>query len=364
MRILVLNWRDIKNPEAGGAEVHLQEIFKRIVKKGHEVLLISSKFDGCENSETIDGIDIVRIGNKFNFNFIVPFYYLRKLRNEKFDIVIDDISKIPLCTPLYIKKPLIAIIHHVHGRTLFKELSFFMASYIWILERFLIPFYKKKTIISVSESTKKEILNMGIPDKNAIVIHNGNHNYPSVKIEKSKYPMIIYVGRVKAYKQLDHLIKAFKIVRNNIENSKLVIAGRGEKNLLKNVALDYCIDSSVVFYDEISDEEKMKLLSEAWIFVAPSMKEGWGITVIEANSCGTPTIGYNVPGLRDSIKHGYNGLLVQKGDIESLANTIIDTIQNHELRRKLSINAVKWSENFSWDNSVDEFEKIIERDKI
>lgn len=173
MRILVFNWRDIKNLEAGGAEVHLQEIFKRIVKKGHEVILISSKFKGCRDSEIIDGIKVIRIGNKFIFNLAAAFYYLTKLRKEKFDIVVDDISKIPLGTPLYIKKPLVAIIHHVHGKTLFKELPFFVACCIWLLERLLIPLYKTKKIVPVSESTKRELVRMGIAAKNITVIPNG-----------------------------------------------------------------------------------------------------------------------------------------------------------------------------------------------
>lgn len=360
MNILVLNWRDIKNPDAGGAEVHLQEIFKRIVKKGHKIVLISSKFNGCKDTEIIDGINIVRIGNKFNFNFIIAFYYLAKLRNEKFDIVIDDISKIPLCAHIYVKKPLMVIIHHVHGETLFRELPFIMASYVWILERLLIPFYKRQKIISVSESTKTEISKMGILEKNVVVIHNGNHNRPTIKIEKYKDPLIVYVGRIKAYKQLDHLIKAFRIVRNEIENSRLIIAGRGDKSLLKNIALSSGLDSSVIFYDEISDEEKLKLLSEAWVFVTPSMKEGWGITVIEANSCGTPVIGYDVNGLRDSIKNNETGLLVKPGDIEKLAESIIRIIEDKDFRMKLNKNALKWSNNFDWNKSAEEFEKIME----
>ncbi|MDO9395720.1 MAG: glycosyltransferase family 4 protein, partial [Herbiconiux sp.] len=232
MRILIFNWRDIKNPEAGGAEVHLHEIFKRIAGKGNEVVLISSKFNGCEDSEIIDGIKVIRIGNKFNFNFAAAFYYLTKLRKESFDIVVDDISKIPLCSPLYIKKPLIAIVHHIHGRTLFRELPFFMASYVWLSEKILIPFYKTKKIVSVSESTKKELVEMGIAAKNIAVIHNGIMNHETMNYTKSKYPLVVYVGRIKAYKQLDQLIKAFKIVKGKVENSKLIIAGKGDQKPL------------------------------------------------------------------------------------------------------------------------------------
>ncbi len=366
MKILILNWRDIKNPEAGGAEVHLHEIFKRIINKGHEILLISSKFDGCKDFEVIDNILIKRIGNKFNFNLIVPYYYLTKLKNEKFDLVIDDISKIPLCTPIYINKPLVGIVHHIHGHTLFKELPFIMAIYVWLLEFLLIPLYKNKKLISVSNSTKQELIKMGIPDKNIDVIHNG-YDYNGYVIgndSKAKIPLIIYLGRIKAYKQLDHLIMAFKMVRNRIKNCKLKIAGKGEKkekDYLKEIASNLNLDSSIEFYDDISEDEKFKLLREAWLFISPSMKEGWGITVIEANSCGTPAIGYDVPGLRDSIKHGYNGLLVEEGNIKGLADTIIKAIDNKELRKTLSINAIEWSDNFSWDKSADEFDKILRK---
>lgn len=361
MKILIINWRDIKNPEAGGAEVHLHEIFKRIVKRGHEVVLISSKFDNCIEYEVIDGIKVFRMGGKHNFNFIVPFYYMTKFRKKDFDIVIDDISKIPLCTPLYIKKPMIGIIHHIHGHTLFKELPFIAAGYVWLSERLLIPLYKQKKMISVSDSTKEELIEMGIPEKNITVIYNGydcNGSVPVVN-RKSNIPMITYVGRVKAYKQLDHLIRAFKIVRNNIKNCKLIIAGKGEKAYLKNIALKLNLNSSVEFHDEVSEEEKFKLLHEAWIFASPSMKEGWGITVIEANACGTLAIGYNVPGLRDSIIDGYNGLLVEAGNIESLANAIIEIIKNEELREELSSNAVEWSNQFSWDKSAEKFEEYF-----
>ncbi len=363
MKILIFNWRDIKNPDAGGAEVHLHEIFKRIILKGHEVTLISSKFENCKDSEIIDGIKTIRIGNKFNFNITAPIYYIRKLRNQTFDIVIDDISKIPICSPIYINEPMIGIIHHIHGDTLFKELNFIMASYVWLSEKLLIPLYKNKNIVSVSDSTKKELIKMGMLEKNIAVIHNGNNHFEQTESilssDKSKIPTIIYVGRVKMYKQLDHLIKTFSIVRNDIKNCKLIIAGKGKKKYLKNIASDLGLNSSVEFYDELSENKKLELLRNAWIFVSPSMKEGWGITVIEANACGTPAIGYNVPGLKDSIIHGYNGLLVKDGDIVELAKTIINVLNDEKLRDKMSIDAIKWSKNFDWDKSTEEFEKIM-----
>lgn len=361
MKILAVNWRDIKNPEAGGAEVHLHEILKRLAAKGYEITLISSKFKDCRSHEEIDGIKIIRIGNKYFFNFAFLWHYITKLRNGYFDVIIEDVSKIPLCIPLYVKKrPIIAIVHHIHGKTLFRELPLFMALYVYLMERFLISmFYKKSIIVTVSESTKNELIKFGIPPKNIHVIYNGVDNRFTPG-DKSDIPVILYFGRIKKYKRLNHLIIAFKYVKEKVPEAKLVIAGKGDnyKELI-TLSKKLGIFDSINFVGEVLEEEKVKLLQKAWIFVTPSEKEGWGITVIEANACGTPVIAYDVPGLRDSVKHGYNGLLVEDGNIEALANTIIKVLKDNELRERLSKNAIKWAKHFSWDKSAKEFERVI-----
>ncbi len=176
---------------------------------------------------------------------------------------------------------------------------------------------------------------------------------------KSEEPLIVYVGRIKAYKRLDHLIKSFKTVQDEIKNSKLIIAGKGDQKPLKKLSIKLGIESSVEFYNEVSEEEKLRLLHLAWVFVTPSMKEGWGITVIESNACGTPAIAYNVPGLRDSVKYNYNGILVEDGDEKSLANTIAMVLKDGSLRDNLSKNALEWSKQFSWDKSTERFMEAI-----
>jgi|Deesub1362A_J573_1020465.scaffolds.fasta_scaffold01775_6 glycosyltransferase involved in cell wall biosynthesis len=360
MRILAVNWRDIKNPEAGGAEVYLHEILKRLVSKGHEVILISSKYKECRNKEIVDGVKIVRVGNKYFFNFVFFWYYISKLRNENFDIVIDSVSKIPLCIPLYVKKQILSIVYHIHGKTLFRELPLFIALYVYLMERLLIPvFYKESAIITISESTKDELAKFGIPSKNILVIYCGIENKfgPSYKAD---IPMILYFGRVKKYKRIDNVIKAFKHIKEKIPEAKLIIAGKGDnyKELI-TLSKELGISDSINFVGEVSEEEKVKLLQKAWVFVTTSEKEGWGITVIEANACGTPVISYDVHGLRDSVKHSYNGLLVEDGNIKALAETIIGLLENNNLREELSKNAIEWAKQFSWDRSAEEFERTI-----
>ena len=361
MRILAVNWRDIENPEAGGAEIHLHKILNRLAYKGYEIILVSSKYKGCKNREIIDRIKVIRIGNKYIFNLAFFWYYITKLRNDDFDIIIDDISKIPLCIPFFIRKSkVVAIVHHIHGKTLFRELPLLVAFCIYIAEKVLIPiFYRKSMVITVSESTRDELFRMGINPKNIRVIHNGIDNGYTGG-EKSKKPVIIYFGRVKRYKRLDHLLRAFKIVKEVVPEVDLIIAGKGDnyKELITQ-SKKLGISDSVKFLREVSEEDKIKLLQTAWVFVTTSEKEGWGITVIESNACGTPVIAYNVPGLRDSIKHGYNGLLVEDGNNKALAEAIINALNDKELRKELSRNAIEWAKKFSWDKSTIEFEKVV-----
>jgi len=359
MDILVLNWRDIKNPEAGGAEVHLHEILRRIAMTHHEVVFVSSKFKNCKDYEVVDGLKVIRIGNKFFFNFSAFWYYMTKLRKEHFDIVIDGVSKIPLYTPLYIKKPLVAIIHHIHGKTLFKELPFLMGAYVYFSEKLIPFFYKHIPFITVSESTKKELIRMGIPKKNIKVIYNAFDHELHKLGKKSEMPLVAYVGRIKKYKQLDLLIKAFRLVKKRLPKAELIVAGKGNCHKeLKGLADK--LGMNLELHGEITDEEKVRILQSSWVFVTPSMKEGWGITVIEANACGTPAIAFNVPGLRDSIKNERTGLLVEYDNIKSLSEAIIDILENEHLRKKLSKNAFDYSKQFTWNESTLQVLRLLE----
>ncbi|MEM3663750.1 MAG: glycosyltransferase family 4 protein [Candidatus Jordarchaeales archaeon] len=357
IRIIVFNWRDILNPEAGGAEVHLHEIFKRISSMGHDVVVISSRIEGRKSYEEIDGVKIYRVGNKFLYGVIAPLYYILKLRKDGIDVVIDDVSKVPLFTPLYVKKPLIAIIHHLHGLTFFKELPFPLALPLYILEKMIPTIYRRTPIITVSESTKHELVSHHIKREQVAIVHNGVNSHFSIG-EKAEKPLVVYVGRVKKYKQLNHIIEAFKGVKQKVPEAELIIAGKGDAHeelmeMAKKVGVEFtCMK-------EISEEEKVKLLQKAWVYVATSMKEGWGITVIEANACGTPVVAYNVAGLREAVKNGETGYLVDHDNIKELTQKIIDILLNHQLRQEMSRNAVKWANRFDWQTASTKMLKII-----
>ncbi len=362
MKILVANWRCIKNPEMGGAEIHFHEIFKLIVKMGHEVTLVVHSFDGAEPEETIDGIKIYRVGSKFIFKYAFRWFYKKHLEKNNYDLVVDDISKIPMDTPKYINKPIVGILHHIHGSTLYKEIPWYMAYYISRCEKIIPKHYSNINIFTVSPSTKNELAVLGQPENKIDYLYNAINQklFEQTKVEKSETPLLVYVGRIKKYKQVELVVDVLPKLKEKYPNIELHIGGTGDHlDKLKNYVIQKGVSDCVKFLGFISEEEKAKLLGRAWIFVTLAMKEGWGITVIEANAMNTPVVGSDVPGLRDSIQNNKTGYLVTIGNEDELVGKISELIDNKELRENFSNNAKEWSLNFSWQASATHFIKKV-----
>lgn len=355
MKILVINWQDIKNPFGGGAEAHLHEIFSRIASEGNEVHLLCCEVSGLENYEILNGIHIHRHGNRNTFNFKVKKLYLEKFSKMGFDIVIDDINKIPFYTPKFVKEPLLCISHHFFGTSIFRETNIIAGTYVYLAEKMMNRVYRDSKFAVVSQSTLDEFIERGFDKANFTIVPNA--------IDQSKFPMdvgrkneeftICYFGRLKKYKSVDHLFKAFANFNKQVPNSKLNILGKGDfREYLEKLSIDLGIEDKTTFFGFVSEEEKIEQLSLANIVVNTSMKEGWGITNIEANACGTPTLSANVPGLKDSVLEGKSGLLYEYGNIEEITSKLMTLYENDDLRNALSIGAVKWAESFSWDDSA------------
>jgi len=361
MRILLINWQDRKNPLSGGAEIHLHEIFGRIAKWGNDITLLCSSFSNAPKNEIVDGMKVIRIGKRNDFNFYVPYACSALLRNTKYDIVVDNINKIPFFTPLYVQTPLLVIGYHFFGTAIYKETNFLFASYVYLAETLVPKIYKKEIFSVLSKSTKDELAKWGIPEHNVHIIS------PAISYEftadfnlKSPTPLIISLGRVKKYKCLDNLLYAMRDIIPYIPSAKLTIIGTGDY-LPKLVALTkkLNLESNVNFTGFVSEQEKREILQTAWVVVNTSIKEGWGITNIEANAYGVPVIASNSPGLRDSVVDGETGFLVRHGDVRVLANRIIQILQNKTLRERLSQNATKWASQFTWDNAAKEMLGLI-----
>ncbi|HYK08159.1 MAG TPA: glycosyltransferase, partial [Candidatus Eisenbacteria bacterium] len=361
-RILIFNWRDTKHKWAGGAEVYIHELAKRWVKEGNQVTIFCGNDGHRSRNEILDGIQIVRRGGFYSVYIWAFLYYILKFRGN-YDIIIDSENGIPFFTPLYTNTKTFLLIHHVHQEVFRKSLR---PPFSWLalfLEARAMPFiYKKTQVITVSPSSKADILKHKLTKQEPIIVYNGVDLHEFNIGKKNIKPLVLYVGRLQYYKSLNVFIKAAKQLIEEGINADFIIAGEGdEKNRLQKYANELEISPHIQFLGKIDHKEKIKLFQKAWVFVNPSFMEGWGITTIEAAACGTPTVASNVPGLKDSIKHKITGILVSYGDTKNFANAIREIVENKKMREKMSKASWDWAQNFSWEESSRIFMHTIQR---
>lgn len=357
LNILVFNWRCWFNPDMGGAEVFTREVLKRWAEAGHKVTLFTSKFKNCKGEELVDGVRIVREGGKYLVYWNAKKFYNERFSRERYDVVVDEINTRPFLTPKFVKngEKIIAIIHQLAREYWLYEMPFPISylGYYFLEERWLSN-YKKIPTVTVSESSRNDLVDLGF--EKVFVVGEGLDLKPSRELsKKEKHPVMILVGRLKRAKRPDHAVEAFKIVKGKIPDAEFWIIGDGyfKKKLTENSC------EGVKFFGAVSSEERIGLIKRAWVLVNPSVREGFGLNVIEANALGVPCVAYDVAGLRDSIRRDETGILVKSGSVEALAEAIILVLTNDNLRRRLSQNALAYSKGFSWDKVANEFMSII-----
>ncbi len=360
MRILLVNWNDIENPHAGGAEIHLFEIFRRLVERGHVVDLVCSGWEGGARHATVQGLSLERVGGRHTFALLGRGAVRRALARNRYDIVVEDINKLPLFLPTLTRLPFCAIIPHLFGTTAFEEAAWPMAATVWLAERPLPAIYRRAGFHAISESTRDDLAARGVPYEAIEVIHPGVdtvHYRPDPAVGRTPQPTFVYVGRLKRYKGLDLAIRALAEARKSRQDLVLEIAGGGDYR----PALEALVDElgqrqAVRFLDRIPEARKLELFQSAWANIFPSPKEGWGITVMEAAACGTPSIASDSPGLRDSVRRDETGWLVPHGDVAALAARMLSVAGNPAEVERLGAAARRYAEQHTWASAADRTE--------
>ncbi len=362
MRLLVVNWRCPKNPLAGGAEVYLQEIFSRLVNRGHHVTLLSERFAGSQPEDVVEGIRIIRAGGKFTFNFTAGHLVGRLADVLNADVVIDDLNKIPFYSPGHTKRPVLAILMHLFRGSIFRETLPPMAAYVWMAETIIPLAYKRCRFAVLSESSKQDTVKIGIDAGRIAVIPPGTdfgRFSPDASVPRE--PLVLHVGRLKRYKATDHLLQAARLLQQRGVKFTTVIVGDGDdKPRLEALAAKLGLGEEVRFAGFVPEAEKVNWYRRAAALVENSVKEGWGLIVVEANACGTPVVVANSPGLRDSSKDGVNGLMYEYGDVPALAGKLEKLLSDEALRTKLGQQAIEWARQWTWDGAADAMERAIE----
>lgn len=366
MRILVLNWQDHENPRAGGAELHLREVFSRIVKRGHQVDLLCSSWESAPPRLTLDGIDVHRVGNRHTYPFLARGYYAERLAPNNYDVVIEDLNKVPLYTPLWGVRKLVALVHHLFGATVFREAPLPLAAAVWLSEVPLAALYRRVPFQAVSVSTADDLVARGIPRGSVRVIYNGvdSARLTPNAAERSKTPLFVYLGRLKKYKRVDLVIRAFSLLK--LPEAVLQIAGSGDyRASLERLVKSLQLTDRVKFLGFISEEEKIHLLRRAWASTLASPKEGWGISNLEAAACATPVIAANSPGIRESVIDGETGFLVPQNDSVALAGAMRGLVESPSLVASLGAAGRRFAEKFTWDRAASDtiahLEQVIAR---
>ncbi|PIT88930.1 MAG: glycosyltransferase family 1 protein [Candidatus Levybacteria bacterium CG10_big_fil_rev_8_21_14_0_10_36_7] len=363
MKILLLNWRDPLNPDSGGAEIVTLEHAKAWVQHGHDVIWFTSRFKNSSKEEDLNGIKIVRYGNVMTVYFYAFFYYF--FSGNKFDLVIDEIHGIPFFTPLYVKKPKIAFIHEVAGE-IWNYMLPFPLNLIGRLTEFLyLKIYKNMHFWTDANSTIDELVKNGIKRENCVAISCAISNKTLSKIPvKENVPTFIFVSRLVRMKGIEDVIDAFSLILEKENKARLWIVGGGSDvyvKFLKNMTDKKGLSSKVKFWGKVDERKKLELMSKAHILLHASVKEGWGLVVIEAASQYTPSVVYDVAGLRDSVKNSKTGVVISENNPKKLAEEALFLYKDKERYQKYQEQGVNWSRSLSWKNITSQSLNMINK---
>lgn len=374
MRILILNWRDIKNPSSGGAEILTHEMAKRWVTWGNKVTQISSLYPRCKKEEYVDGVRILRSGYPDGRSLWQSVHYRAHVLYKRYfkgniDVIIDEAHGIPFFTPLYAKEKKILLICEVADRLWIESFGILFGTIGRIVEQiYLRLVYRNLSVLTISESVKTDLVKNGVLKRNVQVLPMGV-NLPKrlPVIKKEKDITLILVGRLTKSKGIETAIETLRAIKATYPGAKLWIAGRGDydyqRELLK-LSNSLGLRKSIKFMGFVTEKKKFELLARAWILIHPSTKEGWGLNVIEANAVGTPAIGYKISGLRDSIRDGYTGVVLSARGSQAIASAIYKIAKNSRVYKRYSDNARKWTKHFSWEQSAKTSLEILSRGNI
>ncbi len=359
----MLNERDLTHPLAGGVEVHLDEIARRLVAQhGIEMTVLCAGFEGGAEEEVRDGVRYVRFGERgFSYYAMLPGRAREEIATGEYDLVVENLCKLLFFSSFYLRGvPHLALVHHLFGLSAFRQAAVPIAAYVALTEALLPVVYRRWPFVVVSPSTRADLLRRGLPGDRVSVIPNGlDHTKYSPGPGDCEGDLVVFVGRLEYYKGVDVLLEAWPRVLAERPNARLVLVGSGTaEGEMRRRASSGGLGASVSFEGFVPEETKIDWMRRATVVAQPSHKEGWGLTVLEANACGAPVVATDVPGLRDSVRPGETGLLVRKGDAADLAGGIVRVLADPRLRRHLADGAMRWVERFRWDEVAASFADV------
>lgn len=368
MNILWLSWKDHQHPLAGGAEVVLRELSKRLIADGHTVTILTAEYGNESRTTTLDGLTIIRIGrSRYLHSFQALTHYLRRLRN-KFDVVIEVVNTAPYFSALFGGTAQTYLFYHQLAKEIWFHETIFPLNRLGfhVLEPVATKLLSKSSanVITISESTKQDLVRHGFKAEHISIISEGIEIEPVEKLEnKIKFakPTVLSLGALRPMKRTLEQVQAFELAKQRLPELQMVIAGDNASAYGKQVT-EYCAKSrfskDIKVMGRVSLEEKIALMRRAHLAIFSSLKEGWCLVVTEAASQGTPSVVYDVDGLRDSVRHKKTGIVTSPYPA-ALANGILEALENKQSYQRLRKNAWEWSKEITFEQSYIDFKKIV-----
>ncbi len=344
-RLLFVAWRDLANRRAGGSEVLVDRLAAGMAARGDHVSLL------CGGPSAPRPYDVIRSGGTYSQFIRAPLTYWRRLRDS--DLVVEVCNGMPFLTPMWSGRPQICLVNHVHTdlwRMMFPRP---VAAFGQFAESRVMPWaHRDNLFLTVSNSTAAALREIGVADERIRQICNGVVQ-PDPLTPRSPGPLFLALGRLTEYKRVDMLLRLWQRVQQ-VVGGTLVIAGDGPER----PRLEALAGPGVVFTGRVSEQEKHRLLCSAWMLLHPALIEGWGIVIAEAAIRGTPAIGFDVPGLRDSVVNGQTGLLVKNEG--QFASAWASLALDGRRRESMGVDAQRRAERLHWSAAVDGFADVAD----
>lgn len=369
--VLFLNWRDTRNPEGGGSEVYVERIAAELVARGFRVTLFCAAHRrGRPEEVNDDGVRLIRRGGRHTVYLWAALCYLAgalgfgplsRRHGPRPKVLVDVCNGLPFMTPLWARRPIIKLIHHIHREQWCVVLPPWAARFGWWVESsFAIRAYRRCHHVTVSEATRQELVQLGVPAGQVSVVHNGTPPLPHTDAERAPSPLLVTLNRLVPHKRVEVALRAVATLADELPQLRLVVAGQGWwEGRLREVANDLGITGRVEFRGFVTEEEKATLLASAWVALTPSLKEGWGLTIVEAGSAGTPTVAFrSAGGVGEAVVDGQTGLLAD--DIDDYVAKVRSLLHNAELRHQLGAAAREHAANFTWPAAGSYFAAVLE----
>lgn len=368
--VLFLNWRDTGNPEGGGSEVYVERIAAEFVSRGHHATVLCATHPGAAAEETTDsGVRMLRRGGRRTVYLWAALVYLSgwlglgALVRRPFgrpDVVIDVCNGLPFLCPIYARRPVIALVHHVHREQWPVVLGARAARIGWWIEsKLAVRVYRRCRYVTVSTATRDELASLGVDPARITVVHNGTPELAGVSAPRSRYPSVVVLGRLVPHKRVEIALRAVAELAPEFPAIRLVVAGQGWwEARLREVADELGIGERVTFAGFVTDAEKHALLSSAWVALTPSLKEGWGLTIVEAGAAGTPTVAFrSAGGVSEAIRDGETGLLAD--DMDDFVARVRELLADDQRRSTMGEAARAYAATFTWTVSGDQFAALV-----